>query len=197
MKVRFLVGCIASFTISGVPLLATLINPALAIADDSTVVRKVVLLDLYQRGTTNISPKVTKITFLDSYALATWFWGEGEGQSVLLNENDRWRVIVARSGGVKASYLVQSGIPLDLARTLISRDRGAPEKQPPVAELLAEVLPQLQQQTDALILLPSQMPLPEKPVYVDPQVRNDEYRLNLELQRDCGELSVALLVLSL
>ncbi|NER99535.1 MAG: hypothetical protein F6J86_37935, partial [Symploca sp. SIO1B1] len=61
MKSQSLLSCLLSLTILGTtPLLATIIAPAPAIADDSSVIRKVVLFDLFQRGGfSGITPEVT------------------------------------------------------------------------------------------------------------------------------------------
>lgn len=183
MKGKVLVGYIASLTVS---LLIPFINPAPAVADVTSAVRKVVLLDLFDRGGISpITPDVGRVTFVDSYALANWRWGQGGGETVLINENDQWRVIVAGQGTLNPSTLVQYGIPRDMARTLINRDKGAPEEQPPLANLFVPLLPQLQQQTDALILLPSQLPPFKQPIYVQSQIRRNSYRINLNLKPNC------------
>jgi|GEM_PF-1886938 len=187
MKNKSLLGCIISLSILGTaPFLATITNPPPAIADDSSVIRKIVLFDLFQRGGfSGITPEVTKITFFESYALAHWFWGQGGGETFLIKENQRWRTIVSVSGALNPSTLVRYGIPRDTARTIINLDRGAPEESLAVAEPFIPVLPQLQQQTDVLILLPSKMPLKGAPIYVSSQISNKQYKLNLELNSKC------------
>ncbi|NEP14172.1 MAG: hypothetical protein F6K14_29055 [Symploca sp. SIO2C1] len=187
MKGKSLLGCLISLSILGTaPFLGTLTNPAPAIADDSSVIRKVVLFDLFQRGGfSGITPEVTKITFFDSYALAHWLWGQGGGETFLIKENEKWRTIVSGSGALNPSTLVRYGIPRDTARTLINLDRGAPEESLAVAEPFIPVLPQLQQQTDVLILLPSKIPLKGTPIYVSSQIENNQYQLNLELNSKC------------
>ncbi|MCP2732451.1 hypothetical protein, partial [Limnofasciculus baicalensis] len=203
MKSRFFLGCIGSVVILVTsPLLAILANsvaaganPVAAIADDNSVIWKVVLLDLFQRvtgesrllpgGGSEIEPGMTKITFVDAYALVSWVWGDGGGQTVLVKENERWRAIVAGSGELRFSTLVQYKIPRDTARSLINRDKGAPEKQPPVADLFIDLLPQLQEKTDALILLPSELPMSKQPIYLRREVASRSYRINLVLTRNC------------
>jgi len=187
MKSQSLLSCLLSLTILGTtPLLATIIAPAPAIADDSSVIRKVVLFDLFQRGGfSGITPEVTKITFFESYALAHWFWGQGGGETLLIKENDKWRTVVSASGALHPSTLVRYDIPRDTARTIINLDRGAPEESLAVAEPFIPVLPQLQQQTDVLILLPSEIPLRGAPIYVSSQIENNQYKLNLELNSKC------------
>ncbi|NET55492.1 MAG: hypothetical protein F6K47_04660 [Symploca sp. SIO2E6] len=187
MKSQSLLGLITSLTISGtVPFLATVINPAPAFADNASVIRKVVLFDLFQRGGfSGITPEVTKVTVVDSYGLAHWFWGQGRGETFLIRENEKWRTIVSTSGALHPSTLVRYGIPRDTARTIINLDRGGSEESLAVAEPFIPVLPQLQQQTDVLILLPSEMPLKGRPIYVTSQIGNDQYQLNLELDSKC------------
>lgn len=196
MKVSRLVGYIVNLTILGTsPLLTTMTQPNPALAEETSAVRKVVLLDLFQRladislvpqgGVSSITPEVTKITLVDSYALANWQWGDGNGETVLINQNEQWQVIVGSSGVLTPSTLVQYGIPRDLARKLINYDKGASEEQPPVADLFTTILPQLQQQTDALILLPSQFPSSKEKIYLKNDVSNKKYRIQLSLTPNC------------
>ncbi|MBE9127605.1 MULTISPECIES: hypothetical protein [unclassified Coleofasciculus] len=187
MKARALLGYIASLTLWGsVLLLATVIAPISAVAEETSAIRKVVLLDLLERGGVSaIAAEVTTITWVDSYALANWFWGQSEGETVLINENEQWRVIVTSRGTLAPSTLVQYGIPRDMARTLVSRARGAPAEQPPVANLFAEQLPQLQQQTDVPIFLPSELPPFKQQIYVNSYAGRNAYSIALRLQQNC------------
>ncbi len=208
MKNRSFLGCIASVAILGSPPLLAIgiwansvsagANPV-AVADDNSVIWKVVLLDLFQRVTgempllwgrdSEIEPGMTNITFVDAYSLVSWVWGDAAGQTVLVKENERWRAIVAGSGELRFSTLVQYKIPRDLARTLINRDKGAPEKQPPVADLFADLLLRLQEQTNVLILLPSDFPGSKQPIYLKSEVGRSSYRVNLVLTRNCDRYS--------
>ncbi|HBL13617.1 MAG TPA: hypothetical protein DD379_19915 [Cyanobacteria bacterium UBA11162] len=196
MKISRLVGHIVSLTILGTsPLLTTMIQPNPALAEETSAVNKVVLLDLFQRLAdisrvpqgefSSITPEVTKITLVDSYALANWQWGDSRGETVLINQNEQWQVIVGSSGVLTPSTLVQYGIPRDLARKLINYDKGASEEQPPVADLFTAVLPQLQQQTDALILLPSQLPSSKAKIYLKSDITNKNYLIQLSLTPNC------------
>ncbi|HAG79993.1 MAG TPA: hypothetical protein DCL61_02220 [Cyanobacteria bacterium UBA12227] len=196
MKVSRLVGYILSLTILGTsPLLTTITHPNPAFAEETSAVKKVVLLDLFQRlagislvpqgGVSSITPEVTKITLVESYALANWQWGNGRGETVLINQNEQWRVIVGSSGVLTPSTLVQYGIPRDLARKLINYDKGASEEQPPVSDLFTTILPQLQQQTDVLILLPSQFPSSKEKIYLKSDISNKNYLIRLSLTPNC------------
>lgn len=200
MKSISFLGCIASVAILGsYPLLAILANPVTAganpIADDNSVIWKVVLLDLFQRVTgeiplqggrvSEIEPRLTNITFVDAYSLVSWVWGDGGGQTILVKENERWRAIAAQSGEFRFSTLVRYKIPRDLARSLINRDKGAPEQQPPVPDLFADLLLRLQEKTDALILLPSELPMSKQPIYLRSEIGSRSYRINLAFTGNC------------
>ncbi|HBE18833.1 MAG TPA: hypothetical protein DEG17_18995 [Cyanobacteria bacterium UBA11149] len=196
MKIISFLGCLASLAILGIsPLLIILPPPVAAFTDENSVIGKVVLFDLFERvmgdftligeGDYQIAPRVAKITLVESYAIVSWVWGDAGGQTVLVKENERWRVIMAGSGELKFSNLVQYNIPRDMARNLINRDKGALEKQPPVADLLVDSLPQIRGETDALILLPSELPMSKQPIYLINEVDGSSYRINLFLTRNC------------
>lgn len=196
MKIRSFLECIASLALLGsFPLLTILPPPVAAVTDENSVIGKVVLFDLFERvmgdfaligeGDYEIAPRVAKVTLVEPYAIVSWVWGEVWGQTVLVKENERWRVIMAGSGELKFSSLVQYNIPRDMARNLINRDKGALEKQPPVADLLVDSLPQIRGETDALILLPSELPMSKQQIYLSNEVEGSSYKINLFLTRNC------------
>jgi hypothetical protein len=172
------------------------------VADDDGVIQKVVLFDLWQRvtgettvlrGFSEMSPEVRKVTFFDDYALVTWVWGDGGGQTVLVKENEGWRVIAVGNGKLNFSTLVQYKIPHRLARTLINRDKGAPDNQPPVADLFNKLLPQLQEKIDAFIFLPSELPQSKQPIYVKSEFGANNYKIDLSWTRNCQTNSPCLI----
>lgn len=69
-------------------------------------------------------PEVYRTIVQGDYALATWRWGEGGGQSVLSKEAGEWQVLSAGGGVVDVSTLEDLGVPADIAQTLIEQDQA-------------------------------------------------------------------------
>lgn len=67
-------------------------------------------------------PSVTRTTIVESYALATWQWGETGGQTVLELSDETWQVLVSGGGAVDAATLVSFGVPADIAEQLMAQD---------------------------------------------------------------------------
>lgn len=194
MKVSFGLGYIASLILlASYPLLTIVTNPMPAVADDTGVIRKVVLLDLWEKGSGfQLSPEVTQITVVENYAIAQWFWDNIAGETVVINQNNQWLAIASTQTPFTPSTLASYGIPREMARTLINRDRAnpnTPPEQPPVANIFTPVLPQLQQQTDTLILLPSQMPAFKQRIYVNSFRSPNTYSIALSLKQNCNGMA--------
>ncbi|MEO0537717.1 MAG: hypothetical protein AAF215_28125 [Cyanobacteria bacterium P01_A01_bin.123] len=69
-------------------------------------------------------PEVYRTIIQGDYALATWRWGEGGGQSVLSKESGDWQVLSSGGGVVDVSTLEELGIPADIAQMLIEQDQA-------------------------------------------------------------------------
>ncbi|NEZ61792.1 hypothetical protein D0962_03215 [Leptolyngbyaceae cyanobacterium CCMR0082] len=67
-------------------------------------------------------PSVTRTAIVETYALATWQWGETGGQTVLELTDETWQVIVSGGGAVDAATLVSFGVPADIAEQLMAQD---------------------------------------------------------------------------
>ncbi|NEQ51324.1 MAG: hypothetical protein F6K11_14485 [Leptolyngbya sp. SIO3F4] len=67
-------------------------------------------------------PSVTRTTIVETYALATWQWGETGGQTVLELTDETWQVLVSGGGAVDAATLVSFGVPADIAEQLMTQD---------------------------------------------------------------------------
>jgi len=191
MKVSFGFGYIASLILlASYPVLTILTEATPAVADDTGVIRKIVLLDLWERGNGfRLSPEVTQITVVENYAIAHWFWDNSTGETVVINQNNQWQAIASTQTRFTPSTLASYGIPRETARQLLNRDRAnpnTPSEQSPVANLFTPVLPQLQQQTDTLILLPSQMPKFRQRIYVNSFRSPNTYSIALSLKQNCN-----------
>ena len=71
-----------------------------------------------------VEPEVYQATVLGDYALASWLWGEGGGQSVLSKESGEWQVLSSGGGALDAATLEALGIPADTAQTLIEQSQA-------------------------------------------------------------------------
>ncbi|MEO0825337.1 MAG: hypothetical protein AAFY67_06715 [Cyanobacteria bacterium J06642_9] len=85
-----------------------------------------ITLDALLAGTDEptTEPEVYRTTIQGDYALATWRWGEGGGQSILSQESGDWQVLSAGGGVVDVSILEELGVPADIAQTLIEQDQA-------------------------------------------------------------------------
>jgi hypothetical protein len=54
-----------------------------------------------------------------------------------------------------------------------------------VPDLFADLLLRLQEKTDALILLPSELPMSKQPIYLTSEIGSSSYRINLAFTGNC------------
>jgi glucokinase len=59
------------------------------------------------------------------YAIATWQWGEAGGQSILLQQGKRWKVVGSGGGAVDLATLKQKGVPDKIADQLMQKEQAA------------------------------------------------------------------------
>lgn len=67
-------------------------------------------------------PSIIRTTIVETYALATWQWGETGGQTVLELSDETWQVLMSGGGAVDAATLVSFGVPADIAEQLMAQD---------------------------------------------------------------------------
>jgi hypothetical protein len=69
-----------------------------------------------------------RTTVEGKYAIATWQWGEAGGQSILIQEDQRWRVVSAGGGAVNLEILKQQEIPAQIAERLLQKEQAAQKR---------------------------------------------------------------------
>ena len=77
------------------------------------------------RAKAKAQPKVRRSTVEGKYAIATWQWGEAGGQSVLIQQDKRWKVVGFGGGAVNLEVLKQKGIPDKIADRLMQKEQAA------------------------------------------------------------------------
>jgi hypothetical protein len=73
-------------------------------------------------------PTVRRTTVEKKYAIATWQWGEAGGQSILIQQDQRWKVVSAGGGAVSLAILKQQGIPANIAARLMQAEQAAQKR---------------------------------------------------------------------
>jgi hypothetical protein len=80
------------------------------------------------KGQSGIQPTVRRTTVEGQYAIATWQWGEAGGQSMLIQQEQRWKVLSAGGGAVSLEILKQQGIPAPIAARLMQTEQAAQKR---------------------------------------------------------------------
>ncbi len=70
-------------------------------------------------------PQIRRTIVEGKYAIATWQWGEAGGQSVLMRQGKRWKVLTSGGGAVDLATLKQQGIPKQAAEQLMQKELAA------------------------------------------------------------------------
>jgi glucokinase len=97
-----------------------------AISSINPEVAKVTIENLLSgQGKFIIQPTVRRTTVDGKYAVATWQWGEAGGQSMLIQQDNRWKVLGSGGGAVSLEILKQQGIPANIAERLMQKEQAA------------------------------------------------------------------------
>jgi hypothetical protein len=80
---------------------------------------------LSSKSKSKVQPTVRRTTVEGKYAIATWQWGEAGGQSILIQQGKRWKVVGSGGGAVNLEVLKQKGIPDTIADRLMQKDQAA------------------------------------------------------------------------
>jgi hypothetical protein len=130
---RFLVfALIAVLSLSAV-IAATQILPNLveqAIAKPAVVqpnpdIAKATIAQLLGKQKPKVQPVVQRTVIEGKYAITTWQWGEAGGQSILIQQGKRWKVISSGGGAVNLDTLKQKKVPIQIAEQLIQKEQAA------------------------------------------------------------------------
>jgi hypothetical protein len=75
-----------------------------------------------------IQPVLQRTIVESKYAIATWQWGEAGGQSILIQQGKRWKVVGSGGGAVDLETLKQKGIPAKTAEQLMKKEQAAQQR---------------------------------------------------------------------
>jgi hypothetical protein len=132
MKRLLVFALIAVLSLSAV-IAATQVSPNLveqAIAKPTAVqpnpdIAKATIAHLITGKKPKIQPVVQRTIVEGKYAIATWQWGEAGGQSILIQQGKRWKVISSGGGAINLETLTQKGIPTQIAERLMQKEQAA------------------------------------------------------------------------
>jgi hypothetical protein len=80
---------------------------------------------LSSKSKSKSQPTVRRTTVEGKYAIATWQWGEAGGQSILIKQGKRWKVVGSGGGAVNLEILRQKGVPDKIADQLMQKEQAA------------------------------------------------------------------------
>jgi hypothetical protein len=94
-------------------------------ASDPAIAKATIEHLLSSKSKSKAQPIVRRTTVEGQYAIATWQWGEAGGQSVLIQQGKRWKVVGSGGGAVNLEVLKQKGIPDKIADQLMQKEQAA------------------------------------------------------------------------
>jgi hypothetical protein len=94
-------------------------------ASDPAIAKATIEHLLSSKSKSKVQPTVRRLTVERKYAIATWQWGEAGGQSVLIQQGKRWKVIGSGGGAVDLKVLKQKGVPDKIAEQLMQKEQAA------------------------------------------------------------------------
>ncbi len=83
---------------------------------------------LSSKSKSNVQPTVRRTTVEGKYAIATWQWGEAGGQSILIQQSKRWKVVSSGGGAINLEALKQKGAPVKVAEKLMQKEQAAQKR---------------------------------------------------------------------
>ncbi|MFM2432674.1 MAG: hypothetical protein RLZZ511_3888 [Cyanobacteriota bacterium] len=132
MKRFWIFILIATLSLSSIlavtQVLPSLVERAIAkpiAAQKDSEISKVTISQLLGKQKPKIQPVVQRTIVEEKYAIATWQWDEAGGQSILIKQGKRWKVISSGGGAVNLETLKQKGIPAQIAERLIQKEQAA------------------------------------------------------------------------
>ena len=94
-------------------------------ASDPAIAKATIEDLLSSKSQSKVQPTVRRTTVEGKYAIATWQWGEAGGQSILIQQGKRWKVIGSGGGAVDLATLKQKGVPDKIADRLMQKEQAA------------------------------------------------------------------------
>jgi hypothetical protein len=98
----------------------TSINPELAKATIAHL--------LLSKSKPKAQPIIRRTTVEGKYAIATWQWSEAGGQSILIQQGKRWKVVSSGGGAINLETLKQKGVSTNVAEKLMQREQVAQKR---------------------------------------------------------------------
>jgi hypothetical protein len=80
---------------------------------------------LSNKSKSDPQPTIRRTTVEGKYTIATWQWGEAGGQSILIQQGKRWKVVGSGGGAVNLEVLKQKGVPDKIADRLMQKEQAA------------------------------------------------------------------------
>jgi hypothetical protein len=99
-------------------------KPAIT-AIDPEIAKATIKNLLSSKSKSKVQPTVRRTTVEGKYVIATWQWGEAGGQSILIQQGKRWKVIGSGGGAVNLEILKQKGVPDKIADRLMQKEQAA------------------------------------------------------------------------
>jgi hypothetical protein len=96
-----------------------------AIVQKDSEISKATISQLLGKQKPKVQPVVQRTIVEGKYAIATWQWGEAAGQSILIQQGKRWKVISSGGGAINLETLKQKGIPTQIAERLMQKEQAA------------------------------------------------------------------------
>jgi hypothetical protein len=94
-------------------------------ASDPAIAKATIKHLLSSKSKSKVQPTVRRTTVEGKYAIATWQWGEAGGQSILIQQGKRWKVVGSGGGAVDLEILKQKGVPDKAAEQLMQKEQAA------------------------------------------------------------------------
>jgi hypothetical protein len=94
-------------------------------ASDPAIAKATIKHLLSSKSKSKVQPTVRRTTVEGKYAIATWQWGEAGGQSILIQQGKRWKVVGSGGGAVNLEILKQKGVPDKAAEQLMQKEQAA------------------------------------------------------------------------
>jgi hypothetical protein len=94
-------------------------------ASDPVIAKATIEHLLSNKSKSDTQPTIRRTTVEGKYAIVTWQWGEAGGQSVLIQQGKRWKVVGSGGGAVNLETLKQKGVPAKIAQRLMQKEQSA------------------------------------------------------------------------
>jgi hypothetical protein len=102
-------------------------KPAIT-ASNPAIAKATIAHLLSSKSKSKVQPTVRRTTVEEKYAIATWQWGEAGGQSILIQQSKRWKIVDSGGGAINLETLKQKGVPAKVAEKLMQKEQVAQKR---------------------------------------------------------------------